>query len=435
MSSNADNLEQNASANEPVSDNEGDGNESTESTVKLTRTGRVSKVPKMLECVMCKFSTTKKAVYEKHLLTAKHKYISEVNDAYDKHAELMASPDYVIQPLPPDSLIRTVHRCGCGKIYKHRQSLCIHKKVCTFTYQSLGPTAKEKAEIEEKLEKAKQSRQARQEQQEREIEHLQQLQQAQVSRTNTMFDDVRPDNTEANEMFELRALRQSQGSRTNTMFDVRPDNTEAKEMFELRALLKIKAMLEAEVARKNKAKTVAGSGPTDPADIILIDPLTPTQVRAAVLAIDSYDAVINAISAENTFPDTVIIADSAASAILVTAESMLSNLSVDSSISAVANAIASSFSEETHELCIHREVVVRCIKVILPLYFNILTRMNLKEDEDLPESMVVPMDPDAPLSVGYLELKTCINILYFILSRIDEHPVGENKDDVIDISR
>lgn len=406
MSSNADNMEQNASANEPVTDNDGNGNESTESTVKLTRTGRVSKVPKMLECVMCKFSTTKKAVYEKHLLTAKHKHISEVNDAYDKHAELMASPDYVIQPLPPDSLIRTVHRCGCGKIYKHRQSLCIHKKVCTFTYQSLGPTAKEKAEREEKLEKAKQSRQARQEQQEQEqqIQHLQQLQQAQVSRTNTMF-------------------------------DVRTDNTEAKEMIELRALLKIKAMLEAEVARKNKAKTVAGSGPTDPADIILIDPLTPTQVRAAVLAIDSYDAVINAISAENTFPDTVIIADSAASAILVTAESMLSNLSADSSISAVANAIASSFSEETHELCIHREVVVRCIKVILPLYFNILTRMNLKEDEDLPESMVVPMDPDAPLSVGYLELKTCINILYFILSRIDEHPVGENKDDVIDISR
>ena len=396
-------MEQNASANEPVTDNDGNG---VESTVKLTRTGRVSKVPKMLECVMCKFSTTKKAVYEKHLLTAKHKHISDVNDAYDKHAELMASPDYVIQPLPPDSLIRTVHRCGCGKIYKHRQSLCIHKKVCTFTYQSLGPTDKEKAEREEKLEKAKQSRQARQEQQEQEqqIQHLQQLQQAQVSRTNTMF-------------------------------DVRTDNTEAKEMIELRALLKIKAMLEAEVARKNKAKTVAGSGPTDPADIILIDPLTPTQVRAAVLAIDSYDAVINAISAENTFPDTVIIADSAASAILVTAESMLSNLSADSSISAVANAIASSFSEETHELCIHREVVVRCIKVILPLYFNILTRMNLKEDEDLPESMVVPMDPDAPLSVGYLELKTCINILYFILSRIDEHPVGENKDDVIDISR
>ena len=399
-------MEQNASANEPVTDNDGNGVESTESTVKLTRTGRVSKVPKMLECVMCKFSTTKKAVYEKHLLTAKHKHISDVNDAYDKHAELMASPDYVIQPLPPDSLIRTVHRCGCGKIYKHRQSLCIHKKVCTFTYQSLGPTDKEKAEREEKLEKAKQSRQARQEQQEQEqqIQHLQQLQQAQVSRTNTMF-------------------------------DVRTDNTEAKEMIELRALLKIKAMLEAEVARKNKAKTVAGSGPTDPADIILIDPLTPTQVRAAVLAIDSYDAVINAISAENPFPDTVIIADSAASAILVTAESMLSNLSADSSISAVANAIASSFSEETHELCIHREVVVRCIKVILPLYFNILTRMNLKEDEDLPESMVVPMDPDAPLSVGYLELKTCINILYFILSRIDEHPVGENKDDVIDISR
>jgi len=163
----------------------------------------------------------------------------------------------------------------------------------------------------------------------------------------------------------------------------------------------------------------------------MVDPFTPEQVRDAISAIDSYETTVNEPSV-NTFPETVIIANSATSAILVTAESLASNITADSSISAVANVIASSFSEETRELCIHREVVVRCIKVILPLYFNLLHRMNMQEDEDLPEHMILPIDPEAPLSVGYLELKTCINILYFILSRIDEPPLNEG-DETVDI--
>jgi hypothetical protein len=135
----------------------------------------------------------------------------------------------------------------------------------------------------------------------------------------------------------------------------------------------------------------------------------------------------------NTFPDTVSIATCATSAVLVTAESLSANVTADSSISAIANVIASSFSEETRELCIHREVVVRCIKLVLPLYLNLLMRMNMQEDEDLPEDMIEIIDPDAPITVGYLALKSCVNILYFILSRIDEQPINEG-DDVVNIS-
>jgi hypothetical protein len=171
---------------------------------------------------------------------------------------------------------------------------------------------------------------------------------------------------------------------------------------------------------------------TDPADIILVPPFTPEQARDAIFAIDAYETAVNEPSV-NTFPDTVNIATCATSAVLVTAESLSANVTADSSISAIANVIASSFSEETRELCIHREVVVRCIKLVLPLYLNLLTRMNMQEDEDLPEDMIEIIDPDAPITVGYLALKSCVNILYFILSRIDEQPINEG-DDVVDIS-
>ena len=47
--------------------------------------------------------------------------------------------------------------------------------------------------------------------------------------------------------------------------------------------------------------------------------------------------------------------------------------------------------------------------------------------------LIEEIDPDAPITVGYIALKSCVNILYFILSRIDEDPINEN-DDVIDIT-
>jgi hypothetical protein len=298
-------------------------------------------------CSVCKFTTTKSKTYDKHLLTEKHKYSVAVIDAYDTYADLMSEHDYEVQPLPEDSLIRTSHRCYCGKIYKHRQSLCIHKKKCTYVIPPHDPPPI-------------------------------------------------PTSVPAPEPIPIPAPRPTR-THTSTLTTEHPPN-----------LI------------------------TDPADIILVPPFTPEQIRDAIFAIDAYETAVNEPSV-NTFPDSVNIAACATSAVLVTAESLSANVTADSSISAIANVIASSFSEETRELCIHREVVVRCIKLVLPLYLNLLTRMNMQEDEDLPEDMIEVIDPEAPITVGYLTLKSCVNILYFILSRIDEQPINEG-DDVVDIS-
>jgi hypothetical protein len=298
-------------------------------------------------CSVCKFTTTKSKTYDKHLLTEKHKYSVAVIDAYDTYADLMSEHDYEVQPLPEDSLIRTSHRCYCGKIYKHRQSLCIHKKKCTYVIPPHDPPPI-------------------------------------------------PTSVPAPEPTPIPAPRPTR-THTSTLTTEHPPN-----------LI------------------------TDPADIILVPPFTPEQIRDAIFAIDAYETAVNEPSV-NTFPDSVNIAACATSAVLVTAESLSANVTADSSISAIANVIASSFSEETRELCIHREVVVRCIKLVLPLYLNLLTRMNMQEDEDLPEDMIEVIDPEAPITVGYLTLKSCVNILYFILSRIDEQPINEG-DDVVDIS-
>ena len=308
-------------------------------------------------CTLCKFTTAKRKTYDKHLLTEKHKYSVSVIEAYDNYADLMTKPGYVLQPLPEDSLIRTSHRCYCGKIYKHRQSLCIHKKKCTYVVSHPDPPPISTPAPAPRL----------------------------APRSNPV-----PNPAPASATRPAR-------TRTSTLTTDHPPN-----------LI------------------------TDPADIILVAPFTPEQVRDAIFAIDSYETAVNEPSV-NTFPNTVSIPTCATSAVLVTAESLSANVTADSSISAIANVIASSFSEETRELCIHREVVVRCIKLVLPLYLNLLTRMNMQEDEDLPEDMIEVIDPDAPITVGYLALKSCVNILYFILSRIDEQPINEG-DDVVDIS-
>jgi len=318
-----------------------------------------SSTPTSFYCSLCKFTTAKSKTYDNHLLTEKHKYSVSVIEAYDHYADLMSDPDYVLQPLPEDSLLRTSHRCLCGKIYKHRQSLCIHKKKCTYVIPPPDPPPNSTSA-------------------------------AAPSPVSRPIPAPRPVPIPSPAPRPTRA-------RTSTLTTDHPPN-----------LI------------------------TDPADIILVPPFTPEQIRNAVFAIDAYETAVNEPSV-NTFPDTVNIATCATSAVLVTAESLSANVTADSSISAIANVIASSFSEETRELCIHREVVVRCIKLVLPLYLNLLMRMNMQEDEDLPEDMIEIIDPDAPITVGYLALKSCVNILYFILSRIDEQPINEG-DDVVDIS-
>ena len=61
-------------------------------------------------CEKCNFNTSHKSKYDRHILTRKHKMLT--NSDGKSH-----EPFFV---------------CDCGKKYKHRQSLSVHKKKCTF---------------------------------------------------------------------------------------------------------------------------------------------------------------------------------------------------------------------------------------------------------------------------------------------------------------
>jgi len=75
-----------------------------------------TKMPKNAEkyvCEKCDFKCSKKSNYSSHLMTAKHKMITnDYNNDY-KNAENAAA-----------------YMCVCGKSYKHRQGLYAHKKKC-----------------------------------------------------------------------------------------------------------------------------------------------------------------------------------------------------------------------------------------------------------------------------------------------------------------
>ena len=63
-------------------------------------------------CIKCNFSTTQKSDYERHLLTAKHKMLTNVDKKTEKTGQQFI--------------------CECGKVYKQRQGLSRHKKICDF---------------------------------------------------------------------------------------------------------------------------------------------------------------------------------------------------------------------------------------------------------------------------------------------------------------
>lgn len=72
------------------------------------------KSPKLAEnfvCNFCDYKCCKKSDYDKHILTRKHKILTNPNFFLIDHKEFI---------------------CECGKIYKHASSLCAHKKKCDF---------------------------------------------------------------------------------------------------------------------------------------------------------------------------------------------------------------------------------------------------------------------------------------------------------------
>ena len=64
-------------------------------------------------CENCNFVSLHKSKYNRHLLTSKHKNLTNVDNLGQKGLE-------------------KIFTCECGKSYKHRQSLSLHKKKCEY---------------------------------------------------------------------------------------------------------------------------------------------------------------------------------------------------------------------------------------------------------------------------------------------------------------
>jgi hypothetical protein len=76
------------------------------------------KIPNIFCCESCDYNTSNKKDYDKHLLTAKHKRLTNANDFSPKN------------PKNPKENMK--YLCNCGKEYKHSSSLCKHKNACKF---------------------------------------------------------------------------------------------------------------------------------------------------------------------------------------------------------------------------------------------------------------------------------------------------------------
>jgi len=72
-------------------------------------------------CNTCNFTCSKQSNYDAHVLTRKHKILTNTYEILPKNA--------------------TMHICSCGKKYKHRQSLYTHKSQCLQIYNPTQDTS------------------------------------------------------------------------------------------------------------------------------------------------------------------------------------------------------------------------------------------------------------------------------------------------------
>lgn len=81
-------------------------------------TKKTQKNPKKFLCEVCGFVSSNSKDYKRHISTRKHKMLTNVDNC-------------IIPEVKKNEDIE-IFACPCGKEYKHRQSLSVHKKKCTF---------------------------------------------------------------------------------------------------------------------------------------------------------------------------------------------------------------------------------------------------------------------------------------------------------------
>ena len=79
-------------------------------------------------CSICDFECSKKGDWNRHVITIKHTKLTNPNNFTSNYIE--------------------EHECKCGKIYKHKSSLSLHKKTCS--NKKVAPDEKDDSEPSEK---------------------------------------------------------------------------------------------------------------------------------------------------------------------------------------------------------------------------------------------------------------------------------------------
>ena len=82
-------------------------------------------------CKCCDYGTSRLSQYERHLLTPKHIRLINTNEKVPK-----CSKPYT---------------CDCGRIYKHKSSLCKHIKICQFKNQKKNDNESEYKDLFEEM--------------------------------------------------------------------------------------------------------------------------------------------------------------------------------------------------------------------------------------------------------------------------------------------
>ena len=85
-------------------------------------TNFTQKNSKKFNCDCCYFNCSNKNDYNRHILTRKHKMLTNVDIKNVKNSSKF--------------------NCDCGKEYNHRQSLSIHKKKCNFIKENINEESK-----------------------------------------------------------------------------------------------------------------------------------------------------------------------------------------------------------------------------------------------------------------------------------------------------